>query len=318
MNRFDVTIAGEINLDLILYGLPQDMPLERELLATDFRLTLGSSSAILAHNLSVLGTKVGFITLVGSDALGAISLERLRESGVDLERVVHAGGTAATGITLLLPHDAGRHILTYPGTMARMTGTDLDLEYLASSRHFHLSSLFLQRALQPDLPRIFRELKRAGLTISLDTNDDPEDRWAGVLEEILPLVDVLLPNATEACRIAGRDRLDDALQVLSKRVPLVVVKCGAEGAVLQQGDTRTIVKAIASTPVDTIGAGDSFNAGFLYAYCRGANAAECARAGNIAGALSTLRSGGTEAFREPAFYRAFLAQHNFPRGSFDR
>ena len=318
MNRFDVTIAGEINLDLILYGLPPEMPLERELLATDFRLTLGSSSAILAYNLSVLGTKVGFITLVGSDALGAIALDRLRESGVDLERVVHAGGNAATGITLLLPHDTGRHILTYPGTMAAMTGADLDLEYLASSRHFHLSSLFLQRALQPDLPCIFRELKRAGLTISLDTNDDPEDRWDGALNDLLPYVDVLLPNAAETCRIAGQDRLDDALQVLSKRVPLVVVKCGAEGAVVQQGDTRTIVKAVASTPVDTIGAGDSFNAGFLYAYCRGVNAAECARAGNIAGALSTLRSGGTEAFREPALYQVFLAQHNFPRGSFDR
>ena len=82
--RFDVTIAGEINLDLILYGLPEVMPLERELLGNDFRLTLGSSSAIVAHNLAALGVSVGFITLLGDDPLGSIALDRLAERGVDL------------------------------------------------------------------------------------------------------------------------------------------------------------------------------------------------------------------------------------------
>src|SRR5579859_6344679 len=82
--RFDVTIVGEINLDLILYGLPQEMPVERELLASNFRVTLGSSSAIVAHNLAALGMKVGFVTRVGPDEFGRLALERLAESGVDL------------------------------------------------------------------------------------------------------------------------------------------------------------------------------------------------------------------------------------------
>ena len=98
MSLFDVTIAGEINLDLILYGLPEVMPVERELLGTDFQVTLGSSSAILAHNLAVLGARVGFVTLVGEDPLGKVALERLAESGADISRVrVDKGGT--TGVT---------------------------------------------------------------------------------------------------------------------------------------------------------------------------------------------------------------------------
>ena len=118
MKTLDISIAGEINLDLILYGLPEVMPVERELLGTDFQVTLGSSSAILAHNLAVLGTHVGFITLVGEDALGKVALERLGESGVDLSRVRVAKDGTATGVTLVLPHGTPRHILTYPGTMA--------------------------------------------------------------------------------------------------------------------------------------------------------------------------------------------------------
>jgi sugar/nucleoside kinase (ribokinase family) len=312
MHKLDVSIAGEINLDLILYGLPEEMPVERELLGTDFQVTLGSSSAILAHNLSVLGARVGFITRVGPDPLGSIALDRLRESHVDLQRVVRTSGGAFTGVTILLPHDGGRHILTYPGTMAEMSLADMDFEYLASARHFHLSSLFLQRALQPDLPELFRDLKRAGLTISLDTNDDPDGRWDGVLEELLQYVDLLLPNESEACRIAGRDNLENALEVLARRVPLIAVKRGVEGAVVQQGRNRIAVDPISVTPVDTIGAGDSFNAGFLFAYLRGSNPAACANAGNITGALSTLRPGGTESFREPALRESFLSTHHFP------
>ena len=81
---FDVTIAGEINLDLILYGLPETMPVERELLASGVRMTLGSSSAILAHNLAALGMRVGFVTRLGDDPLGEIALQRLMEPGVDV------------------------------------------------------------------------------------------------------------------------------------------------------------------------------------------------------------------------------------------
>lgn len=310
--RFDVSIAGEINLDLILYGLPEEIPLEREMLATDFQVTLGGSSAIVAHNLGVLGATVGFTTRLGSDELGRIALERLAASGADLSQIVYAEDGTRTGATVLLPHGPRRRILTYPGTMSGMCRADLNFEYLASARHFHLSSLFLQQALAPDLPALFRDLKQAGLTLSLDTNDDPDDRWDGVLHDLLGYVDVLLPNAEEACRIARRDTVEEALRVLSKRVPCIAAKCGPDGALVQMGDTLTRIAPLRVEPVDTIGAGDSFDAGFLLGYVRGAEPVECAAAGNITGALSTLRAGGTEAFRDAEFRESFLREHHFP------
>ncbi len=304
--RFDITIAGEINLDLILYGVPENMPEERELLASDFRLTLGSSSAILAHNLAVLGASVGFITRLGDDPLGAIALDRLSEGGVDLSRVKRVSGGASTGVTLLLTHGSKRHILTYPGTMFEMSAEDLDIAYLTSSRHFHLSSLFLQKALQPQLPGLFRQFKAAGLTLSLDTNDDPEDRWGDPLDELLGLVNIFLPNEDEACRITGKPDAESAIEVLAKRVPLVAVKCGKRGSLVQRGDRCWLVPAETVTPVDTIGAGDSFNAGFLAAYLRGESPEACAAFGNRTAALSTLRAGGTEAFRDRTLVQSLL------------
>jgi sugar/nucleoside kinase (ribokinase family) len=307
--RFDVTIAGEINLDLILYGLSQEMPVERELLASNFRFTLGSSSAIVAHNLASLGLKVGFITRVGPDELGKLALARLAESGVDLSQVQAGGGSSGTGVTVLLPHGKERHILTYLGTMAEMTVEDLPMEYLTSSRHFHLSSLYLQRGLQPNLASLLRKLKLAGLTISLDTNDDPDDKWGGVLDEILDLVDILLPSESELIRIAGVSTIEQALEIVGRRVPVIVVKCGSSGALVQDGSIRQHIPGLSVVPVDTIGAGDSFNAGFLSAYLRGASPTDAARTGNVTGALSTLASGGTEAFRDKSFRQSFLSQN---------
>ena len=312
MANFDLTLAGEVNLDLILYGLPESIPLNREILASNFELTLGSSSAILAHNLSLLGTRTGFVTRAGDDELGRIAMERLAESQVDLSHAIRSTTGTKTGVSILLHHGATRRILTYPGVMFEMTCADLDLDYLCSARHFHLSSLFLQQGLHAGLPDLLRTLKQRGLTISLDTNDDPDDRWDGILDAILPHIDLLLPNDDEIRRIARRDTVEAALDVLAPRIPLIAVKCGARGALVQKGTKRMLVPGVAVTPVDTVGAGDTFNAGFLSAWLRGADPETCARAGNITGALSTLRPGGTEAFRDRTLREDFLRQHAFP------
>jgi len=308
MPRFDVTIAGELNLDLILYGLPEQLEPERELLADRMMLTLGSSSAIVAHNLSALGSRVGFQSRIGDDPLGKIALERLQQGEVDVSKVRVVPGATTTGLTVILHHQAWRNILTYSGTIAELTWDDLDLDYLADSRHFHFSSYYLQRGLRPRVSELFQRLKSKGLTISLDTNDDPEDRWEGGLHDLLRHVDVFLPNEREACKAAGTDDLEAAIDRLSKLVPLLVVKLGREGALAQQGSERFTAASKEVVPVDTVGAGDSFDAGFLHEYVRGSDLRTCLASGNRAGALSVTRPGGTEAFRDVRHREQLLQQ----------
>jgi len=309
MPRFDVTIAGELNLDLILYGLPEQLPPERELLADRMMLTLGSSSAIVAHNLAALGSRVGFQSRIGDDPLGQIALDRLQQGGADVSCVRRVPGSTTTGLTVILHHESWRNILTYSGTIAETSWEDLDLDYLADSRHFHFSSYYLQRALRPRVGELFQQLKSKGLTISLDTNDDPDDRWGGDLHEVLRFVDVFLPNEREACKAAGTEDLEAAIDKLSKLVPLVVVKLGRKGALAQRGVERLTSPTREIVPVDTVGAGDSFDAGFLHAYVRGADLPACLVSGNLAGALSTTRPGGTEAFRDEQYRTRFFREH---------
>ena len=305
MPTFDVTIAGELNLDLILYGVPEELAREREFLASDMMLTLGGSSSILAHNLAALGQRVGFVSAVGNDQFGQIALDRLQEARVDVSRVKKLA-SSKTGFTVIMQRDHWRNMVTYSGTIAELAWEHLDLDYLKDARHFHLSSFYLQLGLQPRIPDVFKAMKAAGLTTSLDTNDDPEDRWEGGLMETLPYVDVFLPNEREACRIAGTEDLEKAVTWLAERVPLVVVKCGKKGAMAQRGRDRVTSESCAVEVVDAVGAGDSFDAGFLSQFAHGKNLEDCLAAGNRAGAFSTTRTGGTEAFREREYLKKKL------------
>jgi sugar/nucleoside kinase (ribokinase family) len=306
-NNLRISVVGELNLDLVLYGLPGGFDLDREYLASDLNLTLGSSSAIFAHNFALLGNSVGFHSAVGDDPLGKLCLERLRESGVDVSAVKEFLGKK-TGLTVILPQPEKRFILTYPGVMAEMRFEDLDLTQVFGARHLHLSSYFLQKALRPRVPDLFRLAKEAGLSTSMDTNDDPDDRWDPEVLEVLPWLDVLLPNEYEACRLARTDDPMPALDFLAARVPLVVMKRGEKGVLARRGSESFEALAPQVSAVDTIGAGDSFDAGFLHQFIRGAKIEECLKYGNLAGALSTTRSGGTEAFREARHRESFLAR----------
>jgi sugar/nucleoside kinase (ribokinase family) len=310
-SKFDVAVVGELNLDIILSGLPEDLQLDREHLAQGLKVTLGSSSAIFAHNLALLGNNVSFSSTIGDDAFGELCLQRLCESGTDLSGV-RRNAHQQTGLTVILAKGAQRYILTYPGTMSVMRYEDLDLEYVCHAKHFHLSSYFLQRALRPKMVELFQYVKQRGLTISLDTNDDPDGEWSEDLFPLLKYVDVLLPNEREACKISRAHNAEAAAKSLSDAVPLVVIKRGSEGALARRGSELFSAPPLASAFVDAVGAGDSFDAGFIHQYIRGAKIEDCLKFGNIAGALSVTRAGGTEAFRDKSHREQFLSLH-WPR-----
>jgi sugar/nucleoside kinase (ribokinase family) len=304
----EVCVVGELNLDLILYGLPEDLVLDREHLANVMAFTLGSSSGIFAHNLCVLGTQVGFISKLGADPLGKMAAERLSAAGVDVSRIKQAAGNTSTGLTVVLPYPRHRYMLTYPGTMFELQYSDIDLDYLHSTRHFHLSSFYLHRALRPQILNLFRQARQAGLTTSLDTNDDPENLWAQDLLEVLKYVDIFLPNEREAKNIARTDDLSQALNLLAGLSKIVVVKCGSGPAICRSGDKQWSLAPPPVQLVDDIGAGDTFDSGFIHAYLLGAKLEDCLAFANIAAAYSVTKPGGTEAFRDHSALLSFIRQ----------
>ena len=311
----DVVIVGEANVDVLLYGLPETLPLERELLATGMNLSLGGSPAITAHNLAVLGTRVGLLSVTAEDAFAQLCLADLKSAGVDLSRVRRAPPGSATGVSVLLQHERARRTLTYVGTTALLRMQDLDLEYIATARHLHLASYFLQTGLRKDVPALLAFCQEAGLTVSLDPNDDPTGEWPEDALELLQYVDILMPNERELCRLAHEDDAERAISKLRQLVPTLVVKQGRRGAMGCQAGRRLTSPAIAVDVVDAVGAGDSFNAGFLHGYLYGWELERCLQLGNITGAFSTTAMGGTLAFRERGALAEIMARHGEPVAS---
>ncbi len=292
----DVIVAGDANADLILHDVPP-LELDQEKLARDMDLTLGGSSAITAYNLARLGAKVGFVGWVGDDLLARLVEEKLKEAGVDVSLLRRLRG-AKTGITVWHTRRLRRAGVTYAGTIERLRATDIPSEHLARARHLHIGAYFLQRGLHAGTAALFRRARRLGLTSSLDTNYDPAERWDGKLHEALAVTDVFLPNEEEARRITAEKRLAAAAEALGRLARIVVIKRGPRGALIFSGGQSFTVPAPKVHAVESTGAGDAFNAGFLERFLRGASLEECAQAAVQAGARAVTRAGGVAAFQE--------------------
>lgn len=291
-----VLVVGELNVDLIVSGMAALPALGKEILASGFHQVLGSSSAICAAGLARLGLQVDFLGKVGTDTYGDFSTGQLRALGVGADHVIH-DGSAQTGVTVSLAYPDDRALITYMGCIPDLRLDDVDVSILPGYRHLHVGSYFLQRGLQPGLAELFRQARRAGLTVSLDVGFDPYEEWGDdSLMAVLRLVDVFLPNEVEARYIARVDDTETALRKLANYARLVVVKCGASGAMSLRDGQIVHSPAFRVDVKDTTGAGDSFNAGFIHAHVfQGLPLEEAMRFANGCGAISTTGFGGTAA-----------------------
>jgi len=293
----DVLVLGEINPDVIVRSVdPRPQFGQVELLVDTIDLVVGSSSAIFACGAARLGLRVAFVGVVGNDAMGRFMLDAMRTHGIDVSGC-RVDEVVPTGASVILAGDADRAILTAPGTVPLLRDDDVPAALLDRARHLHVGSVFLLDALRPQLAERFAAARRAGITTSFDCNWDPRGSWDGGLRRILAQTTVFLPNAAEAQRITGRESVEDAALALAALGPRVVaVKCGADGALAGEPDGAiTRVPAIAVDTVDTTGAGDSFDAGFLAAWLADRPLRDCLAVGVSCGSLSTRRVGGTTA-----------------------
>lgn len=294
--KYDVVVAGELNVDIILNQINKFPVMGKEVIADQMTITLGSSSAILASNLSVLGTDVAFAGTLARDNFGQLILSSLQSKGVDTNHISFTD-KKSTGATFALSFQEDRAMVTYPGAMSIFSLQDIPEELLRQSRHIHVSSLFLSTGLKKDIHKLFSMAKSCGLTTSLDPQWDPEERWDIDLKSLLPHVDVFIPNENELRAMTGKQDISDAVAQLKDHANILIVKSGREGAHLYRGDEYLHQPAYLNEEVvDSIGAGDSFGAGFIHRFIQGKSLQECLEFGALTGAISTTRAGGTTAF----------------------
>lgn len=294
---YDIIALGELNVDLILNqidGLPE---VGKEKFAHQMTLTLGSSTAIFAANAAALGAKVAFVGMIGNDSFGDLVQSSLAQKGVDTRFLIRQSAHA-TGATICMSYDQDRANLTYQGAMDYLSLSDIDPVVFQEGKHVHISSIFMQAGIKRDLVAILQLAKQHGCTTSLDTQWDPQEQWDLDYAEVLPLLTVFMPNETELQLLTHSASLEEAVEKIRPYVNAAVIKCGSKGSLLiEKGQPDHMLPALLNEHVvDCIGAGDSFNSGFISQLAMGKSLRDCQQYGNMTGAVNTTAAGGTTAF----------------------
>jgi sugar/nucleoside kinase (ribokinase family) len=292
---YDVLVVGELNIDLILNRIDQFPVIGKEVLSNTMTFTMGSSSAIFACNLSTLGSRVSFAGQIGVDNFGDYIINTLKTRNVETSNITR-DKEEQTGATVVLNFGEDRAMVTYPGAMTRLTVENITDSMMLQCRHLHLSSVFLQTGMKKNIADLFRRAKALGLTTSLDPQWDPQEKWDLDFNTLLQYVDIFIPNEAELQAITKIQELNLAVKALPFENTLVV-KCGSEGAYLWDSSELFFQPSFRNTKVvDSIGAGDSFDAGFIHCFLQGKPLKKCLEFAALTGAINTTREGGTGAF----------------------
>ena len=294
----DLLVLGEINPDIVVRD-PDPRPAfgQQERLVETVELTVGSSSAILACAAARLGLRVALVGVVGDDELGRFMLRALTERGVDVSSC-RVDPSTPTGASVILSDGTDRAILTALGTIGAVRVDDVPVDLLGRAHHLHLGSYYLQAGARPGLPGLFQQARRIGLSTSVDGNWDPTGRWDSGLRELLAQTDVFFPNEVELARLTGADDPTDGVARLTAQAPglTVAVKLGSDGGLVRRADAAIVRRpALPVAAVDTTGAGDAFDAGFLLGWLERASLERCLELAVGCGSLSTLGVGGVAA-----------------------
>jgi sugar/nucleoside kinase (ribokinase family) len=309
-NSFEVIVVGELNVDLILNKIDQFPLIGKEVLADEMKLTLGSSSAIFASNLKTLGTSVTYIGKLGKDNFGQHIIAALKNKSVDTSNIIFSPHLN-TGATVVLNFQEDRANVTYPGAMNDLTIRDISNEALQGSKHLHVSSIFLQQGLKPDISKLFKRAKEFGLTTSLDPQWDPAEIWDIDLNDLLQFVDVFMPNVEEFKALTKTTDLESAIKSIRHFQNIIIIKDSNKGAYLWNGNELKHQRAFLNNNViDSIGAGDSFDAGFINKFLQKKSLDECLEFATLIGAVNTTSHGGTGAFENLEHVKK-IAQSNF-------
>lgn len=302
--HIDLLVAGDVNPDVLVVD-PDPTPVfgQVERIVREVRITMGGSSSIMACGAARLGLATAFCGVVGDDDAGRLTLGLLRDRGIDVA-ACRVDPTTPTAVTVVLARPDDRAILTSLGTIGALTADDVPTDLVARARHLHVGSTALQPALRAGLPRLFGHARAAGTTTSFDANWDPDERWDD-LDPLLATADVCFPNLAEGQRWTGLTEPADVAQAIVARAtragrhaearPLTVaLKLGAEGALAVLADEVVRVGAPSVGVVDTTGAGDSFDAGFVTGMLHGWSLGRTLEFAVACGSASTRAIGGID------------------------
>ena len=292
MAVFDLLVLGDAKPDLVVPGDVEVAFGKGERLVDGAHLTLGGSGGIEACGAARLGLRVAFAGVVGEDPFGRFVADALTTHGVDTTGIV-VDPTVTTGLSIVLKRGEHEAVLTSVGSVASLASSAVARDLIASARHLHVASLFLQDALRPGLGDMFAHAHAHGASTSIDPNRDPTGEWDGGVLDLLEATDILFTNSVEIREMTGVDDVDVAAQALAERGAVVAVKFGLGGGLAMWADEVVRSESMPGDVVDPTGAGASFAAGFIAGRLEGWSIDRCLGLAVACAALSSRAIGGT-------------------------
>ncbi|MEO8027461.1 MAG: sugar kinase [Bryobacteraceae bacterium] len=287
-----ILIVGDINVDLILSGYETFPHPGSEVLVDDFAMVLGSASCITGIGLRKLGNEVAFLGKAGADSNGDFCVAEMAAAGLDVSRVIR-DPAVKTGVTVSISSVRDRALVSYLGATTTLCADDVPETAFDGFEHLHLSSFYLLEALRPQCADMFRKARAHGLTVSVDPAFDPKGQWTKGFRDVLAEVDVFLPNEVELEGVSGIREPLEALRSLENGRTLTVGKLGPRGAMALESGHPVSQTAPKVDAIDTTGAGDSFNSGFLHGWLHRRPLKDALLLGIACGSYSTMGLGGT-------------------------
>jgi sugar/nucleoside kinase (ribokinase family) len=288
---FDVIVVGSYSIDLIFSGMDELPQLGKEVISKDFKMTPGEAF-ITAVSMHRLGIKVGWAADFGNDDFSNFALDLSRQEGLDESLFIHHNRPyRRISVSASYPHDRG--FLTFHDSDPSVPAA-LSIISKSQAKVILIPGLYYGWLL--DVGKQLIKIKK--MKLFMDGNSSYGDiynnsRESKAIRKALKYADVFLPNAQEAQRLTGVMDLDLAIHQLGDLCPCVVIKDGSNGSHAYTNNRLHHVPAIPVNAIDTTGAGDNFNAGFIYAWLDGQPIDTCLKWGNILGGLSTTELGGT-------------------------
>lgn len=307
MKKKDVLVIGDVNVDLIVTGVNK-MPLPgQERHVNDISLNVGGGAALCAIGLARLGGRPALCGSISDDFFGEYIRTVLKQAGVDTS-LLQKKQKARTGISIALSADADRSFLTYVGTNGENDLGGVSDKIPGRVSHVHLAG-YKGSSNHDSYVELVGRLKKTGLSVSLDVGWDVTEKWSSELFDLVRLVDVFFLNETEAAHYCGTNDTEACIRRLSEYCGEIVIKIGPKGALGLKNGCISYCSTFPVSIVDTTGAGDSFNSGFLHGRLNGCDFKTCLVYGNACGAMSATGAGGYSAFPDRKSMQDFINEN---------
>jgi len=286
-------VIGDLNVDLIVADINGPLEKGSEVTARNHFLDIGGSGGVFAAVLSELGIKTYIISKISNDFFGNYLIQRLKNHGAEIDKIL-IEESRDTGVTISLSYAEDKIQISSVEMVKKFNVDDIVFEGLEDIKHVHFSSYYMMGGLQDDYIKIITNIKKryGDITFSMDTNDDPSGEWGDQIYSILPHIDIFLINKKEALMITKKDNIDDALEKLNKIIKTVVIKLGIYGYIAKDNGNIYKGDSLNVDFKDSTGAGDNFDAGFIYGFLNNMGPERSLHIGNICGAKSVEYLGG--------------------------